>query len=91
MAKKEDKSKVPVEPKIKILDRQTELILEFIEFNKKFVGRSRMTHDEAVKLFTIYNEYYNQDEKNYSCDLCTIRVYSRLNKVAEAYLKAHRG
>ena len=67
-----------------------EIAKDIYSFLKTLRGRSKTTKDKVIKMFNLYNEYYKTNENNYSCDLCVIRVYSKLKKISENYEQGKR-
>lgn len=75
---------IVVEPVVeKVVDVKEQALNDFIQLRRELSGRTRMQHGEAVRMFDIYNRYYNAHENNYTCDLCAIRLYSRLSKLVQ--------
>lgn len=64
-----------------------ELLKKMLDLVTSMRGRTSMTHDQVKYLFSLYNEYYKTYESNYSCDLCVIRIYSKVEKIAMSYKK----
>jgi hypothetical protein len=58
-----------------------ELIDKIEEFVNSMKGKRMMTHDEQEVMFGLYNKYYNTVEQNYGCDLCAIRIFSKLENL----------
>lgn len=67
-----------------------ELTERIVTFVKNMKGKGKLTHDEAVYMFNLYNEYYGTVERDYSCDLCAIRIYSKLEKISKSYGETKR-
>ena len=57
------------------------------EFITSILGKTRLERPETVIMFGLYNEYYKANERDYTCDLCAVRIYTRLRKIKEAYDK----
>ena len=70
--------------------KKKEIAKDIFHLLKTLKGKSKTTKDKANKMFKLYNEYYKANENNYSCDLCVIRVYSKLKKISENYEQGKR-
>lgn len=66
-------------------DVRAELMPEINQFINKMVhsGRARMYPDETCELERLYNAYYGVYEKIGKCDICGIRMFSRLQKLVK--------
>lgn len=74
----------------KKIDPRKELGKEINEFVTSLKGRSKASREEIKKMFDLYNKWYTTKETNYSCDLCAIRIYSKLEKISKDYESGKR-
>lgn len=58
----------------------TDKICGFVESMR---GKARANKEELKKMFDLYNEYYGTKEQDIHCDLCAIRIFSKLEKIAK--------
>jgi hypothetical protein len=77
MAKKTDTSK-------------TELKQEIVKFVYSMRGKARANNIDLKKMFGLYNEYFRASETRMNCDLCAIRIFSKLEKVAKEYVNTNK-
>ncbi len=75
--------------KKKINPRQ-ELAKEINTLVNSMKGRSRALPEEVKKMFDLYNKWYKTKEQDYNCDLCTIRIYAKLEKISKDYEQGKR-
>ena len=54
---------------------------EIKDFVSSMKGKTRATPEEVNKMFELYNKKFRQNETNYNCELCVMRVFNRLKKV----------
>jgi len=65
---------------------KTDKILDdILEFVISFRGKTKMPYDKILVMYDLHNRYFKEIENNTNCDLCVIRVFSKLNKVAMQY------
>jgi hypothetical protein len=57
------------------------LINEIEEFVNRMKGQRVMIYEDQVIMYALYNKYYGTIEQNYGCDLCAIRLFSRLENL----------
>jgi len=69
----------------KELSRRDILIQEICTFINSMKGKSSMAFELQKQMFSLYNEYYNTFENNYGCDLCVIRIFSKLESIKNSY------
>ena len=50
-------------------------------FMEKIKGKTILTFDERKEMFGLYNRWYNAAETNYDCEICWIRVHTKLNNI----------
>lgn len=72
------------------LEIKKELVVEISEYICKMDGKSIALLDEIKEMYGLYNRYYGTAENDYSCDLCAIRIYSKLKKIKASYDTTNR-
>lgn len=48
-------------------------------------GRSRLAHEETVKMYNLYNAYHNTRERDYTCTTCATRIFKNLENLVKGY------
>lgn len=71
-------------------DNKKDLVVEIYNFVMSMKGKSKGTPDEIKAMFALYNKYYGTAERDYHCDLCAIRIFSKLDKIAKNYVDGKR-
>ena len=74
----------------KQIDDKKELVVEIHNFVMSMNGKSKGTAEEIKMMFSLYNKYYGTNEREYHCDLCAIRIFSKLNKITKNYVDGKR-
>lgn len=69
----------------KKVDPKKLLAEEIAVFVKSMIGKARANQTEVNQMFALYNKWYGTMEQNYNCDLCAIRIYTKLEKIAKDY------
>ena len=84
------KKKTVAKPVVEEVDPKLELTIQIYNFVNSMKGKSRATPSETKQMFELYNKYYNANERNTNCDLCAIRIYSKLEKIYKNYVDNKR-
>lgn len=58
-----------------------ELREEILQFMESIRGKEILSFDERKRMFGLYNRWYNAAETQYDCELCWIRVHTKLNNI----------
>ena len=58
---------------------------EAYEIVHKLYGKTKLTLNERIELYDIYNRAYNRHETDYSCVICQHRIAKNLEILARAY------
>lgn len=61
------------------------LMEEICSFVNKMKGKSIASNEEIREMFGLYNRHYKTTETNYSCELCVIRIFTKLEKIKKNY------
>lgn len=63
------------------IENKKEFVAEVKEFMQALSGQINISHEDRIKMFRFYSIYYNDTQTNYDCDLCMIRIHSKLTKL----------